>query len=183
MSNKYSQYRAIKYDRAFKTLGKMTWWRIALGIALIILVLFMAGAVSQFFAVRGNFVAAEKCMLFPGWMETYKPESKAYFEAGAMYQRGDAEAAYERLAEVEELEAALDLRTDAAIELADEALAAGNNDAAYEYIASTAPETVAEDSREGYNAVCARLLVIFADDAEKCAALEAAAEYQPQPED
>ena len=147
--NKYSQYRAVKYDRTFKTLGKMTWWRIALGIVLLILVLFMAGVVSDSFAARGNYIAAEKCMLFPGWMETYKPEYKAYYEAGALMQQGDAEAAYERLADVKEHEAALALRADAAIELAKSALSAGDNDAAYDYIASTAPENVAEDAREG----------------------------------
>ncbi len=183
MSNKFSQYRAIKHDRAFKTLGKITWWRIVAGAALLIVVLFMAGAVSQYFAVRGNFIAAEKCMLFPGWMETYKPEAKAFFEAGARMQEGDTEAAYERLADVEELEAALNLRSDAAIELADEALAAGDNDAAYGYIASVAPESVAESSREAYRDICGRLLEIFSDDTEKSAELESVISYQPEAED
>ena len=157
----------------------MTWWRIALGIALLILVLFMAGIVSDSLAARGNFIAAEKCMLFPGWMETYKPEEKAYFEAGALLQQGDIKAAYGRLTEVEEHEAALSLRADAAIELANEALAAGDSSAAYDYIASVSPEHVADGARDGFKAVCGRLLEVFADDAEKCAVLEAATAYQP----
>ena len=180
MENRFSQYRAVKYDRTFKTLGKMSWWRIALGIALLILVLFMAGAVSQYFAVRGNFVLAEKCMLFPGWMETYKPEAKAYFEAGAMYQRGEVEAAYEHLGGIEELDAALSLRADAAIELANGAFTAGDSDAAYDFIASVAPENVSDDARDGYNAACEKLLDAFADDADKAAVLESALSYQPE---
>ena len=95
MENKYSIYRDIRYKRTFRTLGKMSWWRIVLGFILIVLVVFIAGLPSQMLATREEFRMAEKLMISPEWMEKYKPETKAFIEAGVLYEDGKIEEAYE----------------------------------------------------------------------------------------
>ena len=87
MDNKYSVYRQIRYDRTYRTLGKMNWIRVVLGAVLLISIFFISGTVSEYFAARGNYAFAEK-------MEKYKPETKAYLEAGALYEGGDYDGAY-----------------------------------------------------------------------------------------
>ncbi len=101
MDNRYSVYRQIRYERTYKTLGKMNWVRIVLGALLLISVFFITGTVAEYFASRGNFSLAEKMMLVPAWMENYKPETKAYIEAGALYESGDYDGAYDRSLEVD----------------------------------------------------------------------------------
>ena len=95
MDNRYGVYRKIRNDRTYRTLGKMSWWRIVLGLALLLSVLLISGTVSQSFALRGHFQTAEALMIAPGWMERYKPEAKALIEAGALYESGDCDGAYE----------------------------------------------------------------------------------------
>ena len=94
MDNKYSMYRQIRYDRTYRTLGRMNWIRIVLGAVLLISIFFISGTVSEYFAAKGNYAFAEKMMLAPAWMEKYKPETKAYLEAGALYEGGDYDGAY-----------------------------------------------------------------------------------------
>ena len=88
MDNKYSVYRQIRYDRTYRTLGRMNWIRVVLGAVLLVSIFFISGTVSEYFASRGNYAFAEKMMLAPAWMEKYKPETKAYLEAGALYEGG-----------------------------------------------------------------------------------------------
>lgn len=97
MENRFGYYRQIRAQRTWRPLGKMSWWRIAVGTALLVLVLFMSGVPSQRLAASGHFAAAEKLMLFPGWMEKNKPDSKAFIEAGALYARGETEEAFRLL--------------------------------------------------------------------------------------
>ena len=65
-----------------------------LGAVLLVSIFFISGTVSEYFASRGNYAFAEKMMLAPAWMEKYKPETKAYLEAGALYEGGDYDGAY-----------------------------------------------------------------------------------------
>lgn len=98
MDNKYGTYRKIRYDRTYRPLGKMTWWRVVLGIVLLILVFLLSGAVSQGLAFRGHFKAARALMISPSWVERYKPELKAFIDAGVLYEDGEYDAAAETLA-------------------------------------------------------------------------------------
>lgn len=98
MDNKYSTYRKIRYDRTYRPLGKMTWWRVVLGILLLLLVFLLSGAVSQSFASRGQFRTAKTLMISPSWVEKYKPELKAFIDAGVLYEAGEYDAAAETLA-------------------------------------------------------------------------------------
>lgn len=156
MNDKYAVYRKIKHDRAFKTLGKMSLWRVALGILLLIFVFIMTGTVSMLFANNGNFKAAER-LIVTGWMDEYTPDRAAYFRAGARLQEGNAEAAYELLAEVEKPEAAIALRQAAAVELAAQKLEQGDEAAARELFAAVDAALLPETYAEAYAALAARL--------------------------
>ena len=101
MENKYAAYREIRYDRTYRTLGRMTWWRIVLGVALLLFVLLMAGSFSQMAAYQGNYVLAEKLMIVPAWMERYKPDTKAFIESGACLERGDFDVSYDKAVAVD----------------------------------------------------------------------------------
>ena len=104
MDNRYAEYRQIRYNRTYKTLGSMNLVRIVLGILLLISVLFISGTVSEYFAAQGKYTMAEKTMLFPSWMEKYKPETKAYIDSGAKYESGDFDGAYDALLKVDPAE-------------------------------------------------------------------------------
>ena len=104
MDNRYAEYRQIRYNRTYKTLGSMSLMRVVLGILLLISVLFISGTASEYFAAQGKYTMAEKTMLFPSWMEKYKPETKAYIEAGSLYEEGDLNGAYDALMKVDPAE-------------------------------------------------------------------------------
>ena len=84
MDDRHSVYRKIRYDRTYRPLGKMTWWRIVAGILLLLLVFCMTGIVSRPFAARGHFKAAERLLIIPSWMETYRPDGGASFSTYAV---------------------------------------------------------------------------------------------------
>lgn len=58
MDNKYSVYRQIRYDRTYRTLGRMNWIRVVLGAVLLVSIFFISGTVSEYFASRGNYAFA-----------------------------------------------------------------------------------------------------------------------------
>ena len=87
MDNKYSVYRQIRYDRTYRTLGRMNWIRVVIGAVLLISIFFISGTVSEYFASRGNYAFAEKMMLAPAWMEKYKPEMRAATTTARMPRR------------------------------------------------------------------------------------------------
>ena len=95
MDNRYGSYRQVRAQRTWRTLGKMSWWRIILGTALLLSVFLISGFVSQRLALAGHFRAAEKLMVYPRWVEQYRPDLKAFIDAGALYADGDYEAARE----------------------------------------------------------------------------------------
>ena len=100
MNSRYSVYRQIRAQRTWRPLGKMSWWRVVVGIALLLLALLISGVPAQRMAAAGHFGAADRLMHFPSWMERYKPESKRFIEAGVMVLHGEEDAARELLGKI-----------------------------------------------------------------------------------
>ena len=126
MDNRYGTYRQIRAQRTYRPLGKMSWWRIVLGAALLLSVFLISGFFSQRLAAAGHFQAAEKLMVSPRWVETYRPALKAYIEAGVLYQDGDYEAARDAFAAIEGEEAAAAMKNVSAVRLAAQVLQGGD---------------------------------------------------------
>ena len=130
MENRYGVYREIRAQRTYRTLGKMSWWRIALGAALLLSVFLISGFFSQRLAAAGHFRAAEKLMVSPRWVETYRPALKAYIEAGVLYEDGDYAAAREAFSAIEGEEAAAAMASLSALRQARALYEAGDAGAA-----------------------------------------------------
>lgn len=121
MGSRYSEYRRIRQARTYRTLGKMSWWRIIVGLLLLMLALLISGLPSDRLVASGHYKAAERLMISPAWMEKYKPERKAVIEAGSLFAAGDTTGAADKLRESgvdpdtlpEELRALLDLPSQA----------------------------------------------------------------------
>ena len=146
-NNRFSLYRRIRHERTYRTLGKMSWWRVVLGTALLVSILFFTGILSRPFAARGEFRTARALLLFPSWMEHYHPEDLAYLDAGILYEDGkyaEALTAFEALSS----DAALSMQSVSALRLAEQRLASGDaegaREAAAEIDGSLLPETEAE---------------------------------------
>lgn len=152
MDNKYSRYRQIRQRRTYRPLGKMSWWRVALGLALLALVAFITGLVSRPFLARGDFRTAEKLLLIPAWMEAYRPEDKAYMDAGVLYQNGDYAAALEAFSGLDTAPA-LRMRSLAALRLAAEQARAGQREAAAASLEAVDEAQLDESEAEQYRAL------------------------------
>ena len=100
MNSRTSIYRQIRAQRTWRPLGKMSWWRVGVGIALLLFALLLSGVPSQRLAASGRFTAAERMVISRAWMERYKPESMRFIQAGALYERGEEEAARELLGSI-----------------------------------------------------------------------------------
>lgn len=160
--NKYGAYRYIRFRRTNRTLGKMTWWRVVLGLILLASVFFISGAVSDFFAARGRFHTAERLMLAPGWVERYRPELKAYFAAGVLYEDGDYERAFAAAREIPDFPQARALESAAAVKLAAQRLDALEPDAAFDSVCAADRSLLDEGLRAEYQSVCEALLAHYA---------------------
>lgn len=160
MDNRYSIYQKIRQDRTYRTLGKMSWWRILLGLLLLLLVLLISGTVSQWLASSGNFRLAEKLMISPAWMEKYKPETKAYIEAGVLYQDGDFAGALDSFGKLGDGTAAV-MESLSAVKLASEKLSAGEYDGAYAAATEVTLTLLPEDGRQEYLELCSALYAHF----------------------
>lgn len=158
MDNRYGEYQKIRHDRTYRTIGKMSLWRVVLGIALLILVLLLSGAVSQLLASHGHFKAAQTLMISKQWMEKYKPETKDYIDAGVLYQAGDYEAAYEIFSGIEGLKAAEEMQSVTAVELARQRLDNHDYDGAYQSLCETDTALLPEDISSLCRSVCAELM-------------------------
>ena len=97
MNGRTAVYRQIRAERTWRPLGKMSWWRIAAGIALLLFALLLSGVPSQRLAASGRFEAADRLILSRAWMEKYKPESLRFIRAGVLYEQGEDAAAGELL--------------------------------------------------------------------------------------
>ena len=138
----------------------MTWWRVVLGLVLLLLVFLLSGAVSDSFASRGHCKTAKALMISPEWMERYRPLDKRFIDAGALYQKGDYEGAMEALDSLEVLRladssdhardadrnssAVSALRSAAALGLAEERLQEGRSGEAEELLAQIDPSLLDE---------------------------------------
>ena len=100
MNNRTAVYRQIRAQRTWRPLGKMSWWRIVAGIALLLLALLLSGVPAQRLAASGRFEAAERLILSRAWMEKYKPESLRFIRAGVLYEQGETELARELLGSI-----------------------------------------------------------------------------------
>lgn len=162
MDNRFQLYRQIRFQRTYRTLGKMSVWRVALGVALLVIVFLISGVVSQRFAAAGHFRVADALMIYPAWMEKYKPETKAFIEAGVIYQDGDYEAAAQAFELIEDLEAADAMESLSYVKLADEKLSTGEKDAAYEAFEKADISLLSEKDAEEYLGVCAAVKESYA---------------------
>ena len=180
MDNKYEVYRKIRYQRTYRTLGKMSLGRVVLGFLLLFSTLFISGLVSQRIAARGNFHLAEKLMIAPEWMEKYKPETKDFIEAGVLYQDGEYEAAAEAFAAIEEVDAAAAMYSLSMLKISSEKLAAGESDAAYDALTAVDFSLLTEGTEE-YFSLCEALYENYASsDAQKADNLKSLLELKTE---
>lgn len=161
MDNNINEYRNIRYQRTYRTIGKMSWWRIVLGVVLIVYVLLLSGLVSQMLAARMQFQLAEKLMISPEWMEKYKPETKAFIEAGVLYENGDFMAATEAFGEITGVDAAVSMKSASALRLAAQRNEEKDFIKACELLMSVDFELLSDDDRLEYTALCDALLENF----------------------
>ena len=157
MDNRFDVYKSIRYQRTFRTIGKMTWWRILLGAILLASVFFISGTVSERIAARGNFELAEKLMVYPQWMEKHKPETKAFIEAGVLYQNGEYEAASEAFADIEDFDAAVTMLNVSNLKLAGKYLENNDHELAYELIMKLDISQLYEEDLQEYRELCTAL--------------------------
>ncbi len=162
MQNKYGVYRKIRYDRTYRPLGKMSWWRVVLGLVLLLFVFLLSGSVSKGFASRGQFKTAQALMISPSWMEKYNPELKAYIEAGVLYENGDYEPALEAFKALGDADAALAMTSRCALKLAAEKRAAGDCGAACACLTEADVGLLSDAEAEEYYKLCADLLDHYA---------------------
>ena len=133
-----------------------------LGVALLILAFVIAGTPAQILAERGHFCAAERALLFPGWAEKYRPELKAFIEAGVLYDDGDYEGALSRFDALGDVEAARAMRSVTAVRLAQSLLDGGDCDGAFEAITKADAALLSESGSGDFRAVCEALCAHYA---------------------
>lgn len=158
MDNRYGVYQKIRHDRTYRTIGKMSLWRVALGIALLILALLLSGTVSQMLASHGHFKAAQTLMISKQWMEKYKPDTKAYIDAGVLYQNGEYEEAYEVFSGIEGMNAAAAMKSVTAVELALERLELQDYEGAYRSLIGADTSLLPEEFCRLCQSVCTELI-------------------------
>lgn len=151
-NNKFSLYRRIRYDRTYRTLGKMSWWRVTLGTLLLLSILFFTGIVSRPFEARGEFRTAKALLITPAWLAHYHPEDLAYIEAGILYQDGDYEAALEAFRGLD-TDAAGAMRSRSALKLADLRLAEGDEAGAAALLDEVDASVLTEAEAQSYAAL------------------------------
>lgn len=140
----------------------MSWWRVIVGLALLFFVFLLSGTVSRGFASRGHFITAQKLMISPAWMEKYNPELKAYIDAGALYENGDYEPAFQAFDALGGADSALAMKNRCALKLAAEKRAAGDYGAAFTFLTEADVDLLSEAEAEEYYGLCSELLDHYA---------------------
>ena len=166
MDNKRAAYRQIRYDRTYRPLGKMSWWRVILGLTLLVFVFLLSGTVSQGFASRGHFKTARTLMVSPAWVEKYKPELKAFIDAGIPYENGDYEAALQAFDSLDNNDAAVTMHNRCAVKLASEKITAGEYDDAFRALAGADASILPDAEAEEFYSDCTVLLDHYSKEAE-----------------
>lgn len=151
--SKYSVYRQIRQQRTYRTLGRMTRWRVILGFVLLLSVFFISGAVSKSFAARGHFRTAKALMLSPRWVETYNPDLGRYIDAGLLYEDGDYAGALAGFEALGDSKAARQMAGLSALRLAEERRAAGDEEGAREALSAVDPTLLPETETAAYEAL------------------------------
>ena len=162
MQSKYGVYRQIRSDRTYRPLGKMSWWRVVLGLALLFFVFLLSGSISRGFASRGQFKTAQALMISPSWMEKYNPELKAYIEAGVLYENADYEPAFQAFDALGDAYSALAMKSRCALKLAAEKRAAGDYGEAYTFLTETDVNLLSDTETQEYYRICSELLDHYA---------------------
>ena len=153
MNSPYSTYRQIRAERTWRPLGKMSWWRVVLGSLLLLSVFLISGFVSQRLAMAGHFGAAQTLMVSPRWVETYRPELKAYIEAGVLFENGESEQARSAFAAIGDVEAAQSMKNVSAVKLAAQALQSGDAETAAAVLESVDASLLPEAERQEFEAL------------------------------
>jgi len=166
MATNYAQNRKIKQDRIYKTLGKMSWWRIIAGVALLLLLLLISGVASKPFASRGNYKLAKTLMIAPGWMETYKPEEKAYIEAGVLFEEGRYEEALDAFYAISEHTETSVMASRTELILLSSSLLNGEYEKAYELASKIRTENLSETEQKEYAAALKELEAHFTESSD-----------------
>ena len=151
--SKYGVYRQIRQQRTYRTLGKMTRWRVIVGFVLLLSVFFISGAVSKSFAARGHFKTARALMLSPAWVEKYNPDLKTFIDAGVLYEDGDYEGALGGFAALGENESARRMASLSALHLAAERHDAGDDAGALQALSAVDPALLPEAETAEYEAL------------------------------
>ena len=151
--SKYGVYRQIRQQRTYRTLGRMTRWRVIVGFVLLLSVFFISGAVSKSFAARGHFRTAKALMLSPSWVEKYNPDLKTYIDAGVLFEDGDYEAALEGFAALGENESARQMASLSALRLAEARQELGDAEGALEALSAVDPALLPEAEAAAYAAL------------------------------
>ena len=154
MDNKYSVYRDIRFKRTYRTLGKMSWWRVVLGVVLIIFVLFLSGVPSQLLASREEFRLAEKLIISPEWMENNKPETLEFIKAGVLYQDGKIEEAVTAFDKIENYDAAEIMKSRCMLKIASKNFESEHYDEAYNASILVEKNLLTEDEVKVYMDIC-----------------------------
>lgn len=155
--NRFSLYRQIRYQRTYRTIGKMSWWRIVLGIVLMASVFLISGVVSQYFASHEQFRTAQFLMISPQWMENNKPETKAFIEAGVLFEDGSYAAAAEAFGQIDEVDAAKQMMSRSYVKLASEVLGKADYEGAYDALTQADIEQLSEEDTQEYVSLCEAL--------------------------
>ena len=149
----YAANKKVKADRVYRTIGKMNIWRIILGVLLLVCVLLISGTVSELCASRSHFRAAQVFMIAPSWMEEYKPQERAYFAAGALYEEGDYNSALNAFSEIEDYEPARAMEARCLLALAARAADEGDTAKAAELAAEIDTALLNEDEIKQLEAI------------------------------
>lgn len=153
MNSPYSTYRQIRAERTWRPLGKMSWWRVVLGSILLLSVFLISGFVSQRLAMAGHFHVAETLMVSPRWVESYRPELKAYIEAGVLYEDGEYARARDAFSAIEDVEAAQSMKNVSALKLAVQAYQSGDAQTAAAVLESVDASLLPEAERQEFEAL------------------------------
>lgn len=152
MDNKFSLYRKIRYDRTYRPLGKMSLWRVLIGVLLLLSILFFTGIASRPFAARGDFRTAKLLLITPAWLARYHPDDLAFLDAGILYQDGDYAAAFDGF-DALGTDAAQVMRSRSALRLAQERLAQGDEAGAAEALAEVDEALLPAEDAESFRAL------------------------------
>ena len=103
-------------------------------------------------------------MISPAWMERYKPETKAFIEAGVLYQNGEYAAASSAFGSITEVDAAISMKSASDLRLASERFDTADYDSAFDLLTEVEFSLLSEDDGQLYLEFCWELYEHFSSD-------------------